>query len=314
MPGTLVIAEHVRGEVRDVTFELVAAAREHGDPVTVAVVASDPEPLASRVDVAGVDEVVIVRSEQAEYAADAYVQATEALVRERRPSLVLCGFTVNGMGFAPAVAARLDLGFASDVLAFRREDGGVLAERELYEGKVRAELAFPGSETVLLMLRPTTWSPAEGTGPATITEVPVALSSRMRHLDYIDAEDGDGGVDITKADFILTIGRGIGDEESISSYEELAERMGATLGVSRPLVDAGWAPASRQVGQSGKTVKPKVYLALGVSGAVQHLAGMKESGRIIAVNSDPEAAIFSVAHFGAVADVHDLAEELEKLY
>jgi electron transfer flavoprotein alpha subunit len=312
MPGTLVIAEHVRGELRDVTFELVAAAREHGDLVTVAVVASDPEPLASRVDVAGVDEVVIVRSEQAEYAADAYVQATEALVRERRPSLVLCGFTVNGMGFAPAVAARLDLGFASDVLAFRREDAGVLAERELYAGKVRAELAFPGSETVLLMLRPTTWPPAEGAGPATITEVPVALSPRMRHLDYIDVEDGDG--DITKADFILTIGRGIGDEESISSFEELAPKMGATLGVSRPLVDAGWAPASRQVGQSGRTVKPKVYLAFGVSGAVQHLAGMKESGRIIAVNSDPEAAIFSVAHFGAVADLHDVADELEKLY
>ena len=121
-------------------------------------------------------------------------------------------------------------------------------------------------------------------------------------------------VDITQADFLLSIGRGIGDKENVEMFEELAEKMGATLSVSRPLVDAGWMPSSRQVGQSGKTVKPTVYLAFGISGAVQHLAGMKTAGTIIAVNTDPEAAIFNVAQYGAMADLFDVAEELEKLY
>src|SRR5439155_26347730 len=122
-----------------------------------------------------------------------------------------------------------------------------------------------------------------------------------------------GDVGITTADFLLSVGRGIGDKEAIPQFEQLAEKLGAVLSVSRPLVDAGWMPNARQVGQSGKTVKPKVYLALGISGAVQHLAGMKASETIIAVNTDPEAAIFNVAHFGAVADLFDVAAELEKL-
>jgi electron transfer flavoprotein alpha subunit len=121
-------------------------------------------------------------------------------------------------------------------------------------------------------------------------------------------------VDITTADFLLSIGRGVGDKENLPQFEDLAGKMGAILSVSRPLVDQGWMPNSRQVGQSGKTVKPKIYLALGISGAVQHLAGMKTSGTIIAVNTDPEAAIFNVAHYGAVADLFEVAEELEKLY
>ena len=121
-------------------------------------------------------------------------------------------------------------------------------------------------------------------------------------------------MDITAADFLLSVGRGVGEKENLGQFEGLAEKMGATLSVSRPLVDQGWMPNSRQVGQSGKTVKPKVYLALGISGAVQHLAGMKTSGTIIAVNTDPEAAIFNVAHYGAVADLFEIAEELDKLY
>ncbi|MGH9294599.1 MAG: electron transfer flavoprotein subunit alpha/FixB family protein, partial [Acidimicrobiales bacterium] len=133
-----------------------------------------------------------------------------------------------------------------------------------------------------------------------------------RHLSFVEAPMGD--VDITSADFLVSIGRGIGERDNVVRFERLAGKMGATLAVSRPLVDAGWMPSSRQVGQSGQTVKPKVYLAFGISGAVQHLAGMKSAGTIIAVNTDPEAAIFSVAHYGAVVDVLEVADELEKLY
>jgi electron transfer flavoprotein alpha subunit len=311
--SVLVVAEHLRGEVRDVTLELVSAGRELG-PVTVAVVAQDPGPLVEQVNVEGVAEIVTVATGGAEFENDVYQQALEALITERSPSVVLLGFTVNSMGYGPAVAAKLGLGLASDVHAVRLEDGAVVATRSFYGGKVHAELEFPGHETVLLLLRATTWAPAEGPGSASVSSLPVeTLPSRARHVEFAEPEAA-GDVDITQADFLLSIGRGVGDQEAIETFEELARKMGATLSVSRPIVDAGWMPSSRQVGQSGKTVKPKVYLALGISGAVQHLAGMKASGTIIAVNTDPEAAIFGVAHYGAVADLFDIAEELDQLF
>ena len=180
--------------------------------------------------------------------------------------------------------------------------------------KVNAEVEFPGHDRVLLMIRPTAWPPAEGAGGAVEAELEASISgSRARHVDFQEVA-ASGDVDITAADFLLSVGRGVGEKENLGQFEGLAEKMGATLSVSRPLVDQGWMPNSRQVGQSGKTVKPKVYLALGISGAVQHLAGMKTSGTIIAVNTDPEAAIFNVAHYGAVADLFEIAEELDKLY
>jgi electron transfer flavoprotein alpha subunit len=308
--GTLIVAEHLQGRLRDVTRELVTAARELGGPVAVAVVARDP----SRFDVnlEGVDEVVTVPVEQEEFENDVYQRALEALIAERNPLAVLLGFTVNSMGYGPAVAVKLGLGFASDVHGLWRDGDAVIATRSFYGGKVDAELEFPARQPVLLLVRPTAFPPAERSGSAPTTNFAVELSgSRARHLEFQEAAVGD--VDITTADFLLSIGRGIGEQEAIPRFEQLAEKLGAVLSVSRPLVDAGWMPNARQVGQSGKTVKPKVYLALGISGAVQHLAGMKTSETIIAVNTDPEAAIFKVAHFGAVADLFDVAEELEKL-
>ena len=311
--SVLVVAEHQRGELRPVTLELVSAAQELPGPVTVAVIAKDPSRFTDVVDVEGVDEIVAVAVEPEEFENDVYQQAVEALVRERRPDVTLLGFTVDSMGYGPAVASGLGLGFASDVFALRAEDGTIVAERAFYGSKVNAEIEFPGREQVLLLVRPTAWPPAEGAGNAAVSDFPVSIErSRARHQDFVDVATGD--VDITTSDFLLSIGRGIGEKENLPQFEELAEKMGATLSVSRPLVDQGWIPNARQVGQSGKTVKPKVYLAMGISGAVQHLAGMKTSGTIIAVNSDPEAAIFNVAHYGAVADLFEVAEELEKLY
>jgi electron transfer flavoprotein alpha subunit len=310
---TLVVAEHVRGELRPVTLELVSAARELGGPVEVAVIARDPSAFTDAVNVEGVDEILAVPVEQEAFENDVYQHVVEALLEERGPRAVLMGFTVDSMGYGPALAARLGLGFASDVLALRDEDGAIVAERSYYGAKVNAELEFPSHDRVVLLVRPTSWQPACGTGAATVTEVAVpAASSRARHRDWVEVQAGD--VDITTADFLLSVGRGVGEKENLEQFEELAGRMGATLSVSRPLVDAGWMPNSRQVGQSGKTVKPKVYLALGISGAVQHLAGMKTSATIIAVNTDPEAAIFNVAHYGAVADLFEVADELDKLY
>ena len=311
--SVLVVAEHLRGQVRDVTRELIAAGRELG-PVTVAVIGRDPAALVDAVNVEGVEEIVTVEIAAGEFENDAYQVALEELVASRQPRVTLLGFTVNSMGYGPAVAVKLGLGFASDVHGVALEGDAVIATRSFYGSKVSGELEFPGAESVLLLLRPTAWAPAEGQGSAPVTSFEATTAaSRARHLELVEPTAA-ADVDITQADFLLSIGRGIGDKENVEMFKELADKMGATLSVSRPLVDAGWMPASRQVGQSGKTVKPAVYLAFGISGAVQHLAGMKTSGTIIAVNTDPEAAIFNVAHYGAKADVFDVAEELEKLF
>jgi electron transfer flavoprotein alpha subunit len=311
--SVLVVAEHLRGEVRPITHELITAAKELGGPVAVALIAADPSALVDAVSVEGVDEVVKVAAGPEEFENDVYQQALESLVAEREPKTVLLGFTVNSMGYGPAVAAKLGLGFASDVFSIDAQASGLVIERAFYGSKVHAQLEFSNHEQILLLLRPTAWPPAEGSGSPSTSDLSVSIdSSRARHKEFIEVATGD--VDITTADFLLSIGRGVGEKDNVPQFEELADKMGATLSVSRPLVDQGWMPNSRQVGQSGKTVKPKVYLALGISGAVQHLAGMKTSGTIIAVNSDPEAAIFNVAHYGAVADLFEVAEELEKLF
>jgi electron transfer flavoprotein alpha subunit len=311
--SVLVVAEHLRGQVRDVTRELITAGRALG-PVTVAVVGRDAAALAGAVDVEGVEEIVTVEVPPGEFESDVYQSAVEALIASRQPRVTLLGFTVNSMGYGPAVAMKLGLGFASDVHGVALEGDAVIATRSFYGSKVSAELEFPEAAGVLLLLRPTTWAPAEGQGSARVASLEVsAAPSRARHLELVEASTS-ADVDITQANFLLSVGRGIGERENIDMFLGLAEKMGATLSVSRPLVDAGWMPASRQVGQSGKTVKPTVYLAFGISGAVQHLAGMKTAGTIIAVNTDPEAAIFSVAQYGAKADLFDVAEELEKLF
>lgn len=306
------VAEHLRGVLRDVSKELVTAAQELGGPVTVAAIAAKPAPLVEELDLAGVDEVVAVEVASEEFENDSYQAVLESLIEDRQPDVVLMGFTVNSMSYAPAVAAKLRLGFASDVFAVAREADVLVVTRAFYGSKVHAELELPAGPAILL-LRPTAWAPAEGAGAAVVSTFSAPVCSpRARHIGFVEQPVGD--VDITAADFLLSVGRGVGDKENITTFERLAAKMGATLSVSRPLVDAGWVPAARQVGQSGKTVKPKVYLAMGISGAVQHLAGIKAAGTIIAVNNDPEASIFNAAHYGAVADIFAVAEELEKLF
>jgi electron transfer flavoprotein alpha subunit len=315
MSGILVVAETRRDELRGVTLELIGAALElkdaAGGRVTVAIVDADPSSFTGALAVSGVDEILTVTTPTPSFEAHVAQQVLEALVEAEQPDVVLLGHTIDSMGFGPAVAARKGLGFASDVTAVSW-DAGPVAIRGAYGGKLVAELDFPGRERTLLMLRAGAFEPAEADGEAVgVRAVDVAFDAApTEHLDYREAATGD--VDITKAEFLVSIGRGIEDKDNVAQFEDLADKLGATLSVSRPLVDAGWVSNARQVGQSGKTVQPKVYLALGISGAVQHLAGMQKADTIIAVNTDPEAPIFSVAHYGAVADLFDVAEALEQ--
>ena len=316
MSGVLVVAESRRGELREVSLELVSAAREVKDGaagrLAVAVIGGDAERFAGDLACEGVNEVLTVSAPTGQFEAHVWQRALEALIESEQPALVLLGHTIDSIGFAPAVAARLGLGFASDVTSVSWSDGP-RARRGAYGDKLAAELEFPGKACTVLTVRPGIFPVAEaggGSAPARAVSIDLDGAARTEHVEYLDVAAGD--VDITKAEFLLSIGRGVEDKDNIPRFEELAEKFGATLSVSRPLVDAGWMPSARQVGQSGKTVKPRVYLALGISGAVQHLAGMRTADTIIAVNTDPEAPIFGVAHYGAVADLFEVADELEQ--
>jgi electron transfer flavoprotein alpha subunit len=316
MSGVLVLAETRRGELRDVSLELISAGlavgQSSGGPVKVAVLAPDPRRFVQQLSVDGIDELLLVPTPSEHFEAHVAQRALEQLIEAERPELVLLGHTIDSLGFGPAVAAKGGLGFASDAVSLSWE-GGPVVGRGAYGDKLIAELEFPGKECTLVMLRAGMFDPAAaGSEPVSTREVALALDgvAATEHVGFEEAPDT--GVDITKAPFLFSIGRGIEDKDEIPRFEALAERLGATLSVSRPLVDAGWIPSARQVGQSGKTVKPRVYLALGISGAVQHLAGMRTAETIIAVNTDPEAPIFGVAHYGAVADLFEVADGLEQ--
>jgi electron transfer flavoprotein alpha subunit len=344
--GILVLAQTRDGALRPVSFELIAAARElsaqGAGPVAVALVDHDAEALARTLAVAGVQEILAVPTPEPRFEAHVTQAAVEQLIAQRRPSLVLAGHTLDSLGFAPAVAARGAHGYASDVTAVSWSEHGALARRPAYGEQLVAELDFPSKETVVLLLRAGAFAAAGGSGGggrsgglapdeggggsgglapdegggggggSTIEHLALDLaeSSRSERLELREAPSDEA--DLAKADFVLAIGRGAGSAERVAELEQLAARIGARLAVSGPVVEAGWAARARKVGQSGKTVAPRVYLALGISGAAQHLAGMSRSRTIIAVNSDAHARIFDVAHYGAVADLFDVAAELDR--
>ncbi|MCW2984596.1 MAG: electron transfer flavoprotein subunit alpha/FixB family protein [Conexibacter sp.] len=314
MSGVLVMVEVRRGELRDISLELLGLAGElvadGCDPVRVAVVGRDAEQYAPMLSAACVTEILTVSTPTEHFEPHLHAAAVEALAAETGADVILAGHTVDGMGWAGAVAVRLGLGFATDVTAAEWREGALCVRRGDYGDRLAATLDFPGKAATLITVRAGAFTAAASAE----TSVPVRavlladVAPRVEHLDYVEAESGD--VDITTTDFLLSIGRGVEEEGDVARFEELAQALGATLSASRPLIDAGWLPQSRQVGQSGQTVKPKVYLALGISGAVQHLIGMRGADTIIAVNTDPDAPIFAVADYGAVADLHEVSEAL----
>lgn len=317
MPGVLIIAEHIEGAVRDITKEMIGAAASLkdrlGGPVAVAVLAANPGAVAEAVNLAGVDEIITVQTPGDHFDPHIYEEAAIRIGEQLQPSLILLGHTVNGMGCAAAIAARLGAGFASDVLGLDVEHSAVIATRGAYGNKVNLEVAFTGREIVVLALRGATFPVPESAGNASVRALDLDLTAAaesLSHTGYIEAPPSD--IDISKAEFILSVGRGIQEQNNLPRFEKLAESMGFTFGCSRPIVDAGWMPKAHQVGQSGRVASVcKVYIALGISGAIQHLYGMKHVDTIIAVNTDPEAPIFNVATYGVCMDLFQLTAELE---
>ena len=310
--SVLAVADHRRGELRDVSFELLRAGRaladEVGGELHVAVVSGDTERFAEQLDREGVDAIHTV-SVGEEFNHDVYVQAVEAVYEELAPTALLAPNSVNGLDYVPAVAERLGLPLVTDAVGVAY-DGSLEVTREMYASKVETTVAVE-EEPFAVSIRDGEWEPVAESGDATIEEFPFevdedAVRSRVQGFEEV----GGGDVDIGDAEFLVSVGRGIEEEENIELIERLAEATGATVSASRPIVDNGWLPKNRQVGQSGKKVTPDVYLAIGISGAVQHVAGMKGADTIIAVNTDPTAPIFDIADYGIVGDLFDVVPAL----
>jgi electron transfer flavoprotein alpha subunit len=308
----LAVAEHRRGELRDVSFELATAGREVADATDgdlhLAVIGGEVGEFADRLDREGVD-VIHTIDEGEEFNHDVYTQAVAALDDEIEPDILLMPNSVNGLDYAPAVANRLSLPLVTDAIAI--EHGDVLSvTREKYGSKVETVVEVD-SDRAAVTVRPGEWPPAEGTNGAGIQEFDVEIDeSAVRSTVTGFQEVGGGDVDITEAEVLVSVGRGIEEEENVALVEALADTLDATLSSSRPIVDNGWLPKNRQVGQSGKVVTPEVYIAIGISGAVQHVAGMKGAETIVAINTDSNAPIYDLADYGIVDDLFDIVPAL----
>jgi electron transfer flavoprotein alpha subunit len=310
MTDVLVAAEHRRGALRDVTYEAITAGRELADAfegnLHVAVVGGDVDGFAEDVNREGVDAIHAVADGE-EFDHNAYQAAVSALADRIEAGAVVLPNSVNGLDYAPALAEDLGVPIATDAVGLDYDDG-LTVTREMYGSKVETTVDVAGDRFVLTV-RGGEWPPAEGVGDATVEAADVDIPESGARVTGFE-EVGGGDVDIADADVLVSVGRGIEEEENLELVEELADALGATLSASRPIVDSGWLPKNRQVGQSGKVVTPDVYIAIGISGAVQHVAGMKGSDTIVAINTDPNAPIFDIADYGIVGDLFDVVPEL----
>lgn len=309
MKEIMVVAEHRRGELRDITWEMLSKGRSLaealGGSLSVVLLGKAVKRFAEALQPRA-HHVYLIEDDRLEcYNSETYERVLLKFLSERKPHLTLIGHTAQGMDFAPALAIRLGWPLATDCIGIEPRDDTFSLTRQIYGGKINAEVSFLRKGPYLVTLRSGAFA-VEEREPLSgeIVSIPSPLTEEAlprRFIDYVEAAAGE--IDITQADILVAVGRGIKDAENLPLVKELADSVGGALACSRPVVDKKWLPKSCQVGTSGKTVKPKVYIAIGISGAFQHVAGMKGSGTIIAINKDPKAPIFSVAHYGIVGDL-----------
>jgi electron transfer flavoprotein alpha subunit len=323
--NVLVFAEQREGKFRKVALEAVSEGKRLADKLggelNAVVIGSGVEGIAGSLGAYGAAKVYVVDDPALEnYTSDGFAKALCRIVKDTEPSILLMGCTSTGRDLGPKVAARMATGLAADCTALDVKDGKLVATRPMYAGKVLAEVVCPDSTPQIVSVRPNVFSVAEPDESLSAETVKVDAEMspdelRTRVKEVIRAAGAT--IDLTEAQIIVSGGRGMGGAEKFNILEELAEALGGAVGASRSAVDAGWRDHQFQVGQTGKTVSPVLYIACGISGAIQHMAGMKTSKVIVAVNKDPEAPIFKVADYGIVADLFDvvpiLTEEAKKL-
>jgi electron transfer flavoprotein alpha subunit len=313
MAGTLVVARCDAGRVDAATRELVTAAAVLDRPVILGIIATRPEGI-SDTTIAGIDRIVGIRLSTAEHGHAASQQALAMLMEFTGASAVLMPFAAEAAALGAGLAQARDLGFASDVVELLRDDdGAIIVTRPIYGGKAFVTLRLPAVGPAMVLLRPGRWASAaivERGPPLELVGSAAPGASRIRRLRLIERADDD---QLNHAQVIFAVGRGVAKPENITTFTALAQGFGASLGASRPVTDTGLLPAAHLIGQSGATVRPKLYVAFGISGALQHLAGIMEGVIIVAVNTDRDAPIFDVARYGACVDALEVARQLQSL-
>ena len=309
MSDILVITEHLKGKFQDITFEMLGKAKELTCISGGQCVAVTFGSMHGKADELGTADSVISIGGSDDYNPESYAVAVQSLIRAKSPSLIMVGFTSMGMDIASSVATALNIPAVSYCANISVSGSEFSCTSSIYGGKMNVVTNVEGP--VLAMVLAGSYNAETGrvSGLPDVENFSAdSGSGNVRFMQLIEPEDAD--VDITQSDILVAVGRGIGSKDDIELAEELAEVLDADLACSRPLVDAGWMPKARQVGKSGLKVKPKVYIALGISGAPEHIEGMKSSSTIIAINTDKNAPIFDVAHYGMTKDLFDVVEEL----
>jgi electron transfer flavoprotein alpha subunit len=317
MAELFVVVEHRSGAIRDISFEMLFKAgelsRAQGHTLSAVLLGAGDEGFTDDL-LTRSDKVIAVHDERLRhFDGELYSEVLRGLIEEERPLLTLIGNTSWGMDLAASLSIRTGLPVATDCVDILVEDGRPTVIRQVFGGKLFARVSFRESDGYIVTVSPGAFPPKEVAprqGELEVREVPADLPEPCRQfIEFADRAEGE--LDISQADLLVSIGRGIGEEDNVADMRELAELLGGVLSCSRPVVDKKWLPGYHQVGSSGKSVKPKVYLAFGISGASQHLAGITGAGTVIAINKDPGAPIFRVADYGVVDDLVTVAQALK---
>jgi electron transfer flavoprotein alpha subunit len=313
--GVWIVAEARDGAYRKVSFEIASAARkladELGDEVCAVLCGSGIEGKAAELGKYGVDKVYVADNPALEpYTTDAHAAAVAKIVKEKGPAILLLGASVQGKDLAARLVGKLAAGLATDCTGLKIEGGKLIAVRPMYAGKCFGEVAFEAAPA-MASLRPNVFAIVENAKAGAVEKFDPALDAGQIKTKVAEiAKDTSGKIELTEANIIVSGGRGMKGPENYTMLEDLAKVLGAAVGASRAAVDAGWRPQTDQVGQTGKTVAPNLYIACGISGAIQHLAGMSSSKFIVAINKDPEAPIFQRADYGIVDDLFKVVPEV----
>ena len=317
MSGVLVVLEHRGGVFNRMSWEALAAGQELatslGQPLSAAIAGSDLESLSTELAAKKLDKGY--RVEHAvlkDYTADAYVLALEQLIRKLEPSYVVLPHTYQVRDFAPSLAARFGQVLLADLIGLRKDGDSFVFVRQLFQGKLNADYRHNGSGICFLSVQAGAFRVEALEADSTTVEVftPEIDAAAMRNKPQAPFREAAQTVDLSSAGIIVSVGRGIKEQDNLPMIEELAQALGGELAASRPICDNGWLPMERQVGSSGQTVAPKLYLAVGISGAIQHLVGMKGSKTVVAINKDENAPIFEVADYGIVGDLFEVVPAL----
>ncbi|MBS7269419.1 MAG: electron transfer flavoprotein subunit alpha [Candidatus Freyarchaeota archaeon] len=316
-----VYAEQSDGKIKNVALELLSEGRKLADKLgqelAAVLIGKNVSHLTDTLIAQGADKVYLIEHELLErYNSDAYTAMLTAVISKYKPSIVLYGATLNGRDLAPRVAARLKVGLTADCTGLDITDDGLLLQtRPAFGGNIMASILSRYTRPQMATVRPNVMKrmPLDPSRRGEVVRVEANINPRIIRAKIVDVvREVSEGVNLEEADIIVSCGRGIGKPENIPLVESLAKTLNAALGCSRPVVDENWLPHMHQVGQTGKTVAPKLYIAVGISGMIQHLVGMQTSDIIVAINKDPEAPILKIANYGVVGDLFKIVPELEK--